>query len=146
MGLGSCTIITWNQGWCWGLSRRFTIPRLLPYCPRWQHQLQPPFLHSKQWERGGIKKGLSLHVGSTSGQLHMFQWPKAGQLATLGHEEWWKTHLFQTALSPVTIRVSVLKKKVVGQRQEGRSNLFHRDTCIYQTSDSTHFINWTTLG
>lgn len=95
-----------------------------------------------------IKKGLSLHVGSTSGQLHMFQWPRAGQLATPGHEEWWKTHLLQTALSPVTTRVSVLVKKgetMVGQRQEGRSNLFHRDTCIYRTSDPTHFINWATL-
>ena len=112
-------------------------------------QQQPPFPNSNQWERERIKKGLSLHVGNTCGQLHASQWPKAGHLATLGHDEWWKTFLFQTALSPVTTRVSVLMKKGekrAGQRQEGKCNLFHRDTYVYPVCDSTHFINWTTLG
>ena len=36
--------------------------------------------------------------------------------------------------------------KMAGQRQEGKRNLFHRDTYVYPVCDSTHFINWTTLG
>lgn len=81
------------------------------YCPRWRHELQPPFPLFNQQERGRANTGLCLPLGDTSWKLHASHWLNFGHMVTLSCQERWKTYLFKATLDSVTMGVSISKEE-----------------------------------